>query len=351
MERVRRCVGHCLPEGPTLSGPPPLTPDRVRAWGRYAETSPLYQHLNNLIAADEQLLVVLNAIERTPRQNILLAGVQYLMMRDGGGGLAPYYANLTDDPLEISDVDLPFTEFVLGHADELIDLGRTRYTQTNECRRCVALLAGIWATGAERFHLIDFGTSAGLNLHLDRYHYRWGDVTWGPESRVHLVTENRGAPVTPRNIEILSRTGLDLDPIDPADPDDRRWLEAFIWPEHHDRRRRLRAALDIAAANPVDLVTGDALTTLGQVLDGLPGDDPAVVLNSFILNQLQSADRERFDAILNRARDDRAVYRVSMEWLDIEADGSDLAIDDGSGLRNIGSAQPHGEWLELYARP
>jgi hypothetical protein len=334
-----------------LSIPPPPTPEQTSAWGKYAETSPLYQRLNEVVAGDDSLMSVLNSIEHTPRQNILFAGVQYLMLRDGGGELAQYFPNFADRPRDLAGVATPFTEFVTAHADELTEIGRSRYTQTNECRRCVALLPGIWATPAERFHLIDFGASAGLNLQLDRYAYRWDGITWGPDSPVVLETENRGAEVKPKEIEILTRTGLDLDPVDPTDQDARRWLEALVWPEHAERRYRLRAALDLAAANPPQLVAGDALTTLGPAIDELPGEATVVVINSFILNQFPRADRTRYDDILNERRSQRPIYRVSMEWLDPNAEAADLAVDDGSGLRKVGAAQPHGEWLELYARP
>lgn len=334
-----------------MSGPPPLTPERARIWGTYADNSPFYQHLNEVVAGDDLLLGVLNEMEHLPRQNVLFAGVQYLMLRDGGGPLAEFYPNFSDNPHDVAGVDGPFRLFVLEHAEELIEIGRTRYTQTNECRRCVSLLPGVWATPAERFHLIDFGTSAGLNLHIDRYHYRWDVVTWGPpDSIVRLDTEIRGAPVAPRDIEVLSRTGLDLSPLDPTDADARLWLEALIWPEHHERRQRLLAALDLAAANPPDLIAGDALQTLGAAIDRC-GEDPVVVINSFILNQFSSADRVLYDEILDAGRGVRPVYRVSMEWLDSEAEGADLAVDDGSGLRKIALAHPHGEWLELFETP
>ena len=278
---------------------------------------------------------------------MLFAGVQYLMMRDGGGALADYYPSFTDRPKDLLDVSVPFTEFVVTHAAELVTIGKTRYTQTNECRRCVALLPAIWATGARRFHLVDFGTSAGLNLCFDRYQYRWREITWGPPSTVLLTTEMRGADVRPRDIEIETRLGLDVSPMDPSDPDDRRWLEALVWPEHEDRRLRLKSALDIAATKPVDRIAGDGLTNLAQVLDGLPGSNPVVVINSFVLNQFPPADRERYEQILTHGRTERPVYRVSMEWLDPEAEAADLEIDDGTGLRPVGRAQAHGEWLEL----
>lgn len=301
-----------------------------------------------MTADDPRLLEVLNSIEHLPRHNVLFAGVQYLMMRDGTTPLANYYPNFSADPGDPADIAGPFTDFVLAHADALITIGRTRYTQTNECRRCVALVPAVWATGANRFHLVDFGTSAGLNLHLDRYRYRWGPITWGPrESAVELITEMRGGAVTPHEIEILSRTGLDLNPLDPSDADDRRWLEALVWPEHHERRWRLQAALDVAASHPVDLVAGDGLVTLPRALQTLSGDDPVVVINSFILNQFSPDDRERYRQILDDARAGRPIHQVSMEWLDPSADSADLEVDDGDGRRRVGSAQPHGEWLEL----
>lgn len=279
---------------------------------------------------------------------MLFAGVQYLMLRDGGSPLAGYYPNLTDKPEPVEGVDAAFTDFVLSNVDELVEIGRTRYTQTNECRRCTALLPAVWATGVTRFHLVDFGTSAGLNLLLDRYRYRWGGTVWGPtDSAVELETEMRGAGVTPHEIDVVSRTGLDVNPLDPSDSDDRRWLEALVWPEHSDRRSRLTWALQIAATNPIDRVAGDGLATLPRVLEGLAGDDSVVVVNSFILNQFSPGDRVRYQQILAEARRKRLVIQVSMEWLDQSAEAADLEIDVGSGLRRIGRAQPHGEWLEL----
>lgn len=304
-----------------------------------------------MIADDASLLSILNSVENLPRHNVLFAGVQYVMMRDGAGDLGLFYPNFTDEVADMDGIADVFGAFVRANAVELLELGRTRYTQTNESRRCVALLPGIWKTPATSFHLVDVGTSAGLNLHLDRYHYQWDATTWGSDSPVSLQTTMRGAGVVPREIDVLSRTGLDLNPIDPSDPNDRRWLEALIWPEHHERRKRLRASLVIAAENPVDMVKGDLFETLSKTLDSLPKRQPVVVLNSFILNQFAPERRDTLVGIFEEAGTDREIYRVSLEWLDENAEGADLGVSDGSGLVNVGVAQPHGEWLELYARP
>lgn len=327
-----------------------MTPDEVRDWARVMADSPLYVRLIEVIASDAGLMRVLNRVENTPKLNVLLAGVQFLMIRDGGAALARHYPNFTDDPV-MEGVEASFTDFILAREEDLVTIGRTRYTQTNECRRCVALLAGIWETPARSFHLIDVGTSAGLNLLLDRYHCRFGDVEWGPRSPVVLTTESRGREVAARNIEILSRAGLDLHPVDPTNSDDARWLEALVWPEQQERRQRLRAALELAAQDPPTLISGDVVETLPRVLSGLPRGEPAVVMNSFILNQLSREGRHAITSIIGRERRARPVYRVSYEWLSRSDDAAAIHVDDGSGLRRVGMAHPHGEWVELYARP
>lgn len=328
-----------------------LTPDDLRKWVTFGSSSPLYEELVGFIADDPELLAFLNRIEHFPQPNMLLAGVQYLLMDDPGQPLAAHFPNLggaAEDPGDLKDV---FRDFVLGHHDELLEIGRTRYTQTNECRRCAVLLPLIWLTPFSGFHLVDVGTSAGLNLHLDRYHYGWGDVEWGPVSEVNLETENRGAAIAPRPIQVLSRTGLDLNPIDPGDPDDRMWLDALIWPEHQDRRERLRSALLLASCHPVRLVAGDALETIGPQLAGLPDGEPAIVMHSFALLQFADDQRTTFRGLLDETRRDRPVWEIGFDAYGRSDGTAGLTVDDGSGVVEVGRAQPHGEWVEIYIRP
>lgn len=329
----------------------PLTPAEVRSWLQHAAGSPLYSHLMGVIAQDETLMAVLNRIEHKPQPNVLLAGVQSLLMRDPTEPLAGFYPNLVDDPAPVAEVDRTFREFVLEHQEELLEIGRTRHTQTNEAGRCSALLPAIWETAQNRFHLIDLGASAGLNLAFDRYRYRWDGLEWGPESPVTLQCAVRGRKPNPGDIELVSRVGLDLKPLDPSNPDDRHWLEALIWPEQEDRRSRLHAALAIQRELDVDLIAGDATETLGPALASLPGDDPVVVMHSFALNQFGEEQRSTIAATLDSARQNRVLWRVSMELFDWDDQAARLTIDDGTGPVEVGLAQPHGEWLELYALP
>jgi hypothetical protein len=74
-------------------------------------------------------------------------------------------------------------------------------------------------------------------------------------------------------------------------------------------------------------------------------------MHSFTLNQLSGRGREEVRGILERSRMLRPVYEVAFEAIDTEDGSAFLGLDDGSGMRQIGLGQPHGDWVEFYARP
>jgi hypothetical protein len=320
----------------------------MRDWGKHAHGSPLYAELVEVVAKDAELLRVMNRIQHLPPPNLMFGAVQYLLMDGEDGDLARHYPSIVEDPIPPAGAGPKFRSFVLAHEEEIVEVGNTRYTQTNECRRCVALLPMVMMAGFRAFHLIDVGASAGLNLGLDEYGYSYNDKERRP-GRPMLEAESRGVDPTLADIEVFSRTGLDLNPLDPADPGARRWLDALIWPEHVERRARLRSALEMISNLDIEMISGNALKTLPGALDRLPAGEPAVVMSSFTLNQFAAAERDRLESIVSVARTARPVHRVSMgEALDKADDWARLVVDDGRGATFVGQAHPHGEWIELY---
>ncbi|MGH8953340.1 MAG: DUF2332 domain-containing protein [Acidimicrobiia bacterium] len=331
-----------------MTSPPQVTAEYMRSWGKHTHGSPLYAELVEVVANDPELLRVMNRVEHRPPPNLVFAGVQVLLMDGADAELARFYRSIVADPLPPEGVGPSFRRFVLEHEDEIVEIGSTRYTQTNEVRRSVALLPMVMMAPFERFHLIDVGTSAGLNLGLDRYHYQYDGQEWGPASPVLLTAESRGAPLPVHDIDVLSRTGLDLNPLDPRDEETRRWLLALIWPEQEERRERLRHGLEVVSGIPITKVAGDALDTLPQALDDLPEGEPVVIMNSFAFAGFSPEGRSTIEGITDRARARRPVHRVLMEVFDDGDDWARLVVDDGSGPREVGQAHPHGEWIELF---
>lgn len=187
-----------------------------------------------------------------------------------------------------------------------------RSTQTNEARRCASLLPAL-ARIPGPLALLEVGASAGLCLFPDRYSYRYDgkaqiDPVDGPSS-VLLECSTTGAMPRPTTVpNIAWRTGLDLRPLDVQDADDRLWLETLIWPEQHEHRARLRAAIRIAAGDPPRIVRADA-SQLASLAAEAPDDATLVVITSAVLVYLPFAERMRFV---------ESVRAVDARWISLE---------------------------------
>lgn len=325
----------------------PVTAEYLLAWGRHTHGSSLYQRLVAVTAANPELMAVIRRITNRPPPNVYFAAIQFLLMDDPAAELAEFYPSITEQPRQPSELDGVFTAFVLANQERIVGIANERLTQTNECRRCTALMPAILTAPFEEFHLVDLGTSAGLNLAFDRYRYVFGDLTWGPTSPVVLEAEAKGDPPRVRPVAIGRRVGIDLNIVDPAQSDDRRWLDALIWPEHAERRQRLRDALELAATVDKELIEASFLEVLEDVLTGLPGSEPVVVMNSFSLIQLDPAQREQIAEVIEAARSRRPIHRVSLELIDKSDDWARLEVGSGAEMLQLGTAHPHGEWVDL----
>jgi hypothetical protein len=94
--------------------------------------------------------------------------------------------------------------------------------------------------------------------------------------------------------QIAWRAGLDLNPLDLGDPGDTLWLETLIWPEQHERRARIRAAMEIVRADPPLIVRGDALDGLPALVAQAPTDASLVIVTSAAIVYLMPEPRARF---------------------------------------------------------
>lgn len=172
-----------------------------------------------------------------------------------------------------------------------------RSTQTNEAARCAALLLGLDRIDGP-IALLEVGASAGLCLVPDRYSYLFGETTRldpddGPSNVTITVPLEAGLQPPARMPDVVWRAGLDLNPLDAADPDDVAWLQALIWPEHEHRSRRLDLAAPVAAAQQVIVHPGDLLTDLPRLAQQAPDDATLVVTHSATLAYLDEAARRR----------------------------------------------------------
>ncbi len=320
--------------------------------------SPLYERLSYGIAEDGGLLHLAAAARPgQPVPNLFFAAVQFLLLRSEGAELARFYATLggvyhaEDDPLPA------FRAFCLAHRDAIAAIERTRLVQTAHARRCALLLPAFElvsrAFARRPMALIEVGASAGLNLVWDRYGYVYGAGrrSGRRDAPVQLSCEPRGplAPPVPERLPgVAWRTGLDLNPIDLADPDERLWLRALIWPDEPGRAELLREAIAAVALDPPRLLAGDALETLPQALEEAPAELPVCIYHSFTLNQFSQEGRRRFAATVAGAAAKRDLALIALEALSGTSPVPELTLSVGPALepRLLARCDAHGAWIE-----
>ena len=127
---------------------------------------------------------------------------------------------------------------------------------------------------------------------------------------MRLECGTRGpVPVPAAMPPIVQRCGLDRSPVDVHDADQRRWLEACVWPDQTDRFDRLRAALELAAGEQIDIRRGDAVADTAPIAASL--DAHPVVTNTWVLNYLTAGGAPGLRGVTRRARARSATCRGS----------------------------------------
>ena len=160
--------------------------------------------------------------------------------------------------------------------------------QTNETRRCIALLPGFLELAA-RFkmpmHLLELGASAGLNQNWDRYGYKTGSWSRPGTSDVTISTDWLGPPpeFLDAEPEIASRAACDLNPLDLSDPDQALRLKSYTWADQEERLTRLDAAIRLARETGLRVDEADAADWLEEKLARRPASGLTVVYHSVFL--------------------------------------------------------------------
>ncbi len=323
---------------------------------RLFATSPLYGRLGAVVAADERLLeIAAQARGGQIASNMLWAAVHYLLLRDQRHELAAWYPSVGGDAT--GDPGPAFTAFCLERREEIIGLMRTRLVQTNVVKRSAFLrfgLAKVASMTTEPVTLIEIGCSAGAHLRFDEYRYEIAGRTWGrASSPVVIRTEWRGADPPPdldRLPVIADRCGIDLNPIDAGDPDERLWLRALIWPENGAHARLQEEALRVVAADPPRVITGDAVEVLPALVAGIPRGTPVVVFHAATRIHVPADRRGRFDAAIAAIAGDHELFHLSFE-ASRRVEPPDFALElrqEDAAVRLLASGDGHAESMRAY---
>ncbi len=336
-------------------------------WAFFAEDakrtgSVLYARLAAGIGKDAELrALAAHARVGQPHANLILAAVHFLLLRGADDPLTRFYPTVGGTVSAEDEDPFPaFKAFVHRHIDAVEPLIATRVTNTNEVGRSALLHPGFRMIAKEAsgpLSLIEVGPSAGLNLIWDKYGVRYfkdGAVVASVGDGAALVIDCQlrgdGVPPTGAAPAVGGRVGLELNPVDLANRDDRDWLRALIWPDQVSRLTRLDRAIALFAQEKPVIRAGDALALLPDALAAVPRDQVPVVYHTIAVYQFSSEMREALESILTIAGLRRPVWRLSFEY-----DGSLYvlsAIRYADGARDetrLASCHPHGTWIAWLA--
>ncbi len=352
----------------------------------YAEL-PLYSAVCRAVARDDECASLLQAAAPGQDRPVLwLAALHDLVLQHPDLPAARWYVSVVGrDRLPAGDPWPDVRRTVLAHADELRGVIGSRTTQTNEVNRSVYLAPALALAGHDQpgrpVVLVEMGASAGLLLQVDRYRIeltgrRGRTVLGDPMSTVRCTGVDRSDGPRGDGAEpvvlptLVGRRGIDRHPVDLADADAVRWLEACLWPDVPGRVERFRSAVSLLAGTTNPVTRGDMVHDLPDLVDGAvraaPDDAHLVVFSSWALTYVDRAHRpEVADVLAAAARAGRPVT-----WLTAEPPHCTPGIEapeerpadvgqttvlaarswrDGSEQppRILGTAHPHGEWVDL----
>ena len=279
----------------------------------------------------------------------LLAAWRELALSGADREVAEAYARLDAEAIWPA-----VSEAMVAHRDRLAAF-MTHEPQTNEVRRSIALLGGFLAIAARTelpLRCFEIAASAGLNLSWDRYRYELGGAGWGdPAAKVRIDTEWSGAlPPLDAAARVVERAACDRRPTDLADPDQRRRLVSYIWPDQPERLARLEAAIDVALANGVRVEAADALEWVQARVR--PQTGAATVLYHSVFWTYMSADQQAALAAAIEATGAQAAPDAPFAWLRMEPQPDNIATMDvrltlwpGGEERLLAQSHPHAAWV------
>lgn len=239
------------------------------------------------------------------------------------------------------------------HADFLLDW-ITNAPQTNEVRRSAALIPAAHLLAARHplpFVSSELGASGGLNLMWDRYAVDAGSSVLGPPDPLLTLKPDWSGPVPqPANIQVAQRAGVDLNPIDPRDPDQALRLFAYLWADQPHRMDLTRAA---TAGAEVKVDKGDAIDWLADRLNK-QGEGRLHLIYHTIAWQYFPAEKQAEGKAMIEAAGACATETRPLAWLRMENDG-DSAGAGGAGLTlrlwpgdlcvTLARVDFHGRWV------
>ena len=252
-------------------------------------------------------------------------------------------------------VDTLVSEVAARHDTDLLPWFDSQ-PQTNEAGRSASFVAALhWLASrvTPNFELNEIGSSAGMNLLIDRYRYDLGGVVSGPDdSPVTIKPVWNGPPPPADPFVIQSVQGCDIQPIDVTDNAAANRLMAYIGPEMPERFERMKAGIAMIHERPVDLVQADAADFVEtQLVRPQAAGTTRVLMHSIVWQYLPDSVQQRIHSAMAEAGK-TATAEKPLAWISLETNRAtfrhELKVSYWPGGADpvlLGEAHAHGLWV------
>ncbi|WP_033075366.1 DUF2332 domain-containing protein [Sphingopyxis sp. MWB1] len=275
------------------------------------------------------------------------------------GGIAPDLAPIYADADGVNDAAI--IAGIVRHHEPLLLPWLDGPPQTNEAGRSASFIAAMLWLAEEglpaSFQCLEIGSSAGINLMIDRYHYDLAGVQVGPNpGAMAFAPEWQGHHPPQHPIAFAGLKGCDVAPVDLTDPEQALRLKAYIWPEHHIRFARMEAAIAAATAAPPEIVRANAADFIeGELAKPQEAGTTRLLMHSIVWQYVPADQQARVTAAM-QAAGTRATAERPLAWIALEANRSshrhELTVRHWPAdpmPRHLAYAHAHGAWVEWLA--
>lgn len=289
----------------------------------------------------------------------LVGGLHALARSGSDPALATLFSGAVSEPGAVERI---LTAAIAAHDARLLPW-LDGPPQTNEVARSAGLMTGILHL-AVRFgptiEVLEIGSSAGLNLLIGRLRFDLGGVMAGPaDAPLTIRPDWRGPPPPDAPVEVVSARGVDIAPVDVADPAQADRLAAYVWADARDRTARLDTALAMVRERPVMIEQGDAADWVERELERpQPEGTTRVLMHSVVWQYLSDASHARITAAMVAAGD-RATAERRLGWVMMEPNRDlkrhEVRVTGWPGgelpMEVVALTHAHGAWVEGLAPP
>ena len=269
------------------------------------------------VEEDDSLLALASAA-RPPRPNLFLAAVYYLLLSGSDEILLGLFLR-PDDPANLIS---RFRRFCVSNGKRLRRVVAARIFQVNEVRRSALIFLSLCFLKSrlqERpVALIEVGASAGLNLLWDHYGYQFGNLSPIGPCRVPFriscpLRDGCALPLAVHPPRIVSRLGIDLNPLSLESADDVRWLRSVLLAKSRRKGSTVDGGNRLCSRKAPRILRGDAVDLLLQQVCCADSSSIPCVVHTFVREQFTEERWIALDTILRKASANRRVYRLSVE--------------------------------------